>query len=61
MYYICGYYIFGWEFATGNVITENVINYFRFSSSRMKLGFTIETKKSFPKRNIDIYGYGKEL
>ena len=28
MYYISGYYIFCWEVSTGNVITENVINYF---------------------------------
>ena len=27
MYYISGYYIFGWEVATGNVMTENVIIY----------------------------------
>ena len=28
MYYIIGYYIFYWEVATGNVITENVIKFF---------------------------------
>ena len=28
MYYISCYYIFGLDVSTGNVITENVINYF---------------------------------